>query len=359
MEINIVICYNKGYETFREPDAIGEATPTSDPVAKEGQDIVGSSTDSWFLSKLSIPMARGLSKGRGERVKCPSGAGASSQAFGEKEEIPCEAFNKRPFGFWLQHRPLDHPTCRRGNSQVSPSSLSPQSYLASVNRVRMELSEAGAQGTGEERGRDRTLEEETVAGNKKKPSNLGPIWPFSMKVGFCLFLMFAGHGLRGGKLPSCIISISEKGFRPSRPLPSRPSSDTWDFTSDFKERISRPWTWQSFCIISCNTSVVISSFYGTKLSSTGENPFMTSAIVIQGSMWNGSLDTLLSLTRWSLYGHRRSVDWPIVPLKGQRNSSECCVLPRDASNILNISSGLAYGPLNCLGKDNMFSINYA
>jgi len=359
MEINIVIWYYGGYETSREPDAIGEATPTSGPVAKEGQDNVGSGTNGWFLSKLSIPMATSLSKGRGERVKCPSGTGASSQAFGGKEESSCEPLDERSSGLWLQHRSLDHSTCCRGNSQASPSSLSPQPYLASVERLRMELSEAGVQGTGEGRGRDRTLEEETLAGNKKKPSNLGPIWRFLMKVALCSSQMFAGHGLRGVKLQSSVTSTGGRGSRPSRLSPYRQSANTWGSISNFMRRTSRRLMSQSFCTIFCNTSVVISSSYGTEPLFIGESPSMTSAVVIQGSMWNGSLDMPLSLTRWNLYGLRRSADWPIVPLKGQRNSKECWVVPQDVSNVLNVSSGLVSGPLNCLGKDNIFSINYA
>lgn len=174
MEINIVICYQGGHETSRKPDATGEAAPTSDPVAKEGQDIVGSGTNGWFFSKLSIPMATGLSKGRGEGAALQSISGSSFQTFSKRQEAIGKAFTKRPFGFWVQHRPLDHSTCCRGDSQASPSSLSPQPYLASVDRIRMELSEAGAQGTGEERGGDRTLEEETLAGNKKSSQTRGP-----------------------------------------------------------------------------------------------------------------------------------------------------------------------------------------
>ena len=131
------------------------------------------------------------------------------------------------------------------------------------------------------------------------------------------------------------------------------------FTSDFKGRISRPLTWGTFCTTSCSTSVVMLLSYGTNLSSIGENRSETSSIATQDSMWNGSPDMPLSSIRWNLYGPRQSVDWPIASQKEQRNLSKCCAVQPDASNILNVSSGLASGLLNCLGKDNIFSINYA
>ena len=180
-----------------------------------------------------------------------------------------------------------------------------------------------------------------------------------MRVGFCSFPMFVGHGHRGERLLSCIIFTGATESRPSPVLPSRPSGDTWGFTSDFKGRILRPLTWETSCTTSCSTSVLMLFSYGTKLSSIGENQSGTSSIAIQDSMWNGSPDMPLSSILLNLYGPRQSVDWPIAPQKEQRNLSECCTVQPSASNILNVSSGLASGLLNCFGKDNIFSINYA
>ena len=117
--------------------------------------------------------------------------------------------------------------------------------------------------------------------------------------------------------------------------------------------------WPSFCAIFCNTFVGILSFYGTKLSFIGENLSITSSIVIQDSMWSGFQDMPLNSIRWNLYGPRGGADWPIAPQKEQRNLGECCSVLQDDSNILSVSSGLVSGPLNCLGGDNRFSINYA
>jgi hypothetical protein len=359
MENNFILCYDIHHETSRKPDAIGEAAPTSGPVAREGHKLIGGGTTSGILRKLCFSMAAGLSKGREGGSKSQSLSGSSCQAFRTREETIGEPFAERPFGFWLWHRSLDHETSGRTNSQVFWNSLSSQSPLATPDGVGMELSKARTAGSGKERRGDRTLEEETMAGNKKKPPHLEPIWPFSMRVGFCSFPMFVGHGHRGDRLPSCIIFTGETESRPSPVLPSRPSGDTWGFTSDFKGRILRPLTLETFCTTSCSTSVVMLFSYGTKLSSIGGNRSETSAIAIQGSMWNGSPGMPLSSIRWNLYGPRQSVDWPIAPRMEQRNLSECCAVQPDASNILNVCSGRASGPLNCLGKDNIFSINYA
>ena len=138
-----------------------------------------------------------------------------------------------------------------------------------------------------------------------------------------------------------------------------PKADTWPFTSDFRETISSPLMWQPFCAIFCNTSVGMSSSYGTELSSIEGDLSATWLTAIQGSIWNGSPDMPRSSIRWNLYGPRPSAGWPIAPLAERRNLSECGTAPRDTSNVLNVSSGLASGPLNCLGKNNIFSINYA
>jgi len=354
-----MLCYNNSHETFRKPEATGEAAPTSDPVAGEGHDLVGGGTTSRLLCKLCFSMAADLSKGRGERSELQSLSGSSCQAFGTRKEAIGEPFAERSFGFWLQYRSLDHETGGRGNSKGLRNSLSSQPSLAAPNRARMELSETRTPGSGKRRGGDRTLEEETLAGNKKKPSHLEPIWLFSMKVGFCSFPMFAEHGRRRDRLLSCIISTGEIESRPSPASPSRPSGGIWGFTFNSRGRISKPRMRPSFCAIFCNTSVGMSSSYGTKLSSIGGNRSMSSSIVTQGSMWSGFQDMPLSSIRWNLYGPRRSADWPIAPQKEQRNLSECCSVLQDDSNILSVSSGLVSGPLNCLGKNNRFSINYA
>jgi hypothetical protein len=359
MENNFILCYSKSHETSRKPDATGEAAPTSNPVAREGHDLVGSGSTSKVLRKLCFSMAAGLSQGRREGSESQSLPGSSSQAFGTREEGIVEPFAKRSCGFWLQHRPLDHASGGRSNSKVFWNSLSSQSPLATPDRAGMELSETRTSGSGKGREGDRTLEEETLAGNKKKPPHLEPIWPLLMKAGFFSFPIFVGHGHRGERLPSCIIFTGETESRLFPVLPSRPSGDTWGFTSDFKVRILRPLTWGSFCTISYSTFVDMLSSYGTKLLFIEENQSMTSSIAIQGSMWNGSPDMPLSSTPWNLYGPKQNADWPIVLPKEQRNLSECCAVLPDALNVLNVSSGLAYGPLNCLGDDNIFSIIYA
>jgi hypothetical protein len=359
MESNFIMCYNGHHETLRKPDAIGEAAPTSDPVAREGHELVGGGSTGRILRKLCFSMAAGLSKGRGGGPKSQSLSGSSCQALKAREEAISKPFAERPFSLWLRHRSLDHEAGGRANSQVFWNPLSSQSPLATSDGVRMELSETRAPGSGKERRGDRTLEEETMAGNKKKPSHLEPIWPLSMRVGFCSFPMFVGHGHRRDKLLSCIIFTGETEFRPSPVLPSRPRGGTWGFTSDSKGRILRLLTWESSCTTSCSTSVLMLFSYGTKLSSIGENQSETSSIATQDSMWNGSPDMPLSSILSNSYGLKQSADWPIAPQKGQRNLSECCAVQPDASNIPNVSSGLASGPLNCLGKDDIFSINYA
>lgn len=144
-----------------------------------------------------------------------------------------------------------------------------------------------------------------------------------MKVALCSSQMFVGHRLLGDKLQSCIISIGGRGFRPSRLSPYRQSVNTWGSISNLMRTISRRLMSQSFCTISCNTSAVISSYCGTGLLSIREKLSVTFLAGILVFMWNGSPDMPLSSIQWSLYGHRRSADWPIVPLRERRSLSEC------------------------------------
>ncbi len=359
MENSFTLCYSKCHETSGNPNATGEAAPTSNPVIGERDEFVGGGPTGKILRKLCVSMATGLSQGRREGAESPSFSGSSCQAFGAREEATVDPFAKRSFIFRLQHRPLDDAAGGRSNSEVLWNSLSSQPPLATPDRVGMELSEARTSGSRKGREGDRTLEEKALAGNKKKPPYLEPIWPLLMKAVFFLSRIFVGRGRRGERLPSCIIFTDETGSRRSLVLLSRPSGDTWAFTSDFKARILRPLTWGTFCAIFCGTFVDRLSSYGTKLSFIGENRFMSSSIAIQGFMWNGSPATPLSLTQSNSYGPKRSGDWPIVPLKEQRTLSECCAALPDAFTVLNVSCGLASGPLNCLGKDNTFSIIYA
>jgi len=354
-----MLWYNNSHETFRKPEATGEAAPPGNPVAGEGHDLDGGGTTSRLLCKLCFSMAADLSKGRGERSELQRLPGSSCQAFGTRKEAIGEPFAERSFGLWLQHRSLDHETGGRGNPKDLRNSLSSQPYLATPDRARMELSETRTQGSGKRRGGDRTLEEETLASNKKKPSHLEPIWLFSMKLGFCSFPMFAEPGRQGDRLPSCIISTGEIESRLSPASPFRPSGGIWGFTSDSRGRILRHRMWPSFCVIFCDTSVGMSSSYGIKLSSIRGNRSMNFSIVIQDSMWSGFQDMPLSSIRWNLYGPRRSVDWPIAPHKERGNSSECYSQLQGDFSILSVYSGLVSGPLNCLGKNNRFSINYA
>ena len=157
METNFILCYNSHHETLRKPEAIGEAAPTSDPVARQGHELVGGGSTGRILRKLCFSMAAGLSKGRGGGPKSQSLSGSSCQALKTREEAISKPFAERPFSLWLRHRSLDNKTGGRANSEVFWNSLSSQSPLATSDGVGMELSEARASGSENERIADRTL----------------------------------------------------------------------------------------------------------------------------------------------------------------------------------------------------------
>lgn len=167
MKNNFILCYKRSHETFRQLGATGEAAPTSDLVAREGDDLIGSGSTSRVLRKLRFPTAAGFSKGRGEGSGLQSLSGSSSRALERRKETTGEPFDERFRSIWVHHRSLNHAAGGRGNSHVLWSSLSSQPPLVTPDGAGIELSEARTPGSGNGRGGDRTLEEETVAGDKK------------------------------------------------------------------------------------------------------------------------------------------------------------------------------------------------
>lgn len=107
--------YNNSHETIRKPEATGEATPTSTPVAGARHDLVGGGLTSGFLCNFRFPTATDLSEGSKEGAELQGFSGPSLQTFGAEEETISEPFVERFLGFWLQYRPLDHETSGRGN----------------------------------------------------------------------------------------------------------------------------------------------------------------------------------------------------------------------------------------------------
>jgi hypothetical protein len=179
--------------------------------------------------------------------------GPKTSAWSSSEAVPCpeaktgRSVARRTSGLGLFHKPLDNAPCGRGHPALLWDSLSSQPYLAGASGVGMELPEAGTTGPGKGRRGDRALEEETMAGHKKKRSHLAPNWLFWMKAASCLFLFSGGPGRRGGRRLWFVMSTAAIGFRPFRRLRSLPSADTGGFTSRFKLGISRVGMCQPFC----------------------------------------------------------------------------------------------------------------
>jgi hypothetical protein len=72
--------YTMWHETPRNRSATGKASPTGHPVAKSGQNSVGSRTGSKCLSKFSIPLVSGLPDQGSEGAGAQTHAGTSIQA---------------------------------------------------------------------------------------------------------------------------------------------------------------------------------------------------------------------------------------------------------------------------------------
>jgi len=243
MDINSLLWYIQGHETSRKPCATGEAPPPSHPVARAGHDFCGGSKMYRLFDKFPSPMATGFSQERRSRFGPKTSAWSSSEAFSCPKTKTGRSIARRTSGFGLFHKPLDNAPRGRGNPSLLWDSLSFQPSLAGASGVGMELPEAGTTGPGKGRRGDRALEEETMAGHKKKRSHLAPIWLFWMKAASCSFLFSGGHGRRGGRRLWCVMSTAASDFRSFRRLRFLPSADTGGFTSRFKSGISRAGMW--------------------------------------------------------------------------------------------------------------------
>lgn len=353
MEINFILCYTGGHETSGKPSATGKASPPSHPIAGRGQDFIGGGKKGALFGKFRVSLATSIPTERRRRARLQTGSRASCQAFRGRKTATGRDSLEGPNGSWLPDGPVDDATGGGSDSKDFWSPVSSQSYLATVDRNGLELPEAGTKSPRTGRSRNRTLEKVSLAGHKKKPPHLAPIWYFWMKAVSFSSLLSAGRGLRRGRRRSCIISTNGKGFLRSLLLPFLPRDDIWGFITIFKNGTSGVSMWQSFCAIFSFISAGMLSFYGTRLLSTGENLSLISSSAILGFMWNGFQHMLLSSIRQSTYGLRRSENWQTAFPKEQRSLKLWLILPRLGFNAHNASLGLVSWHPNYLSHENI------
>ena len=354
MEISFQPEYNRGYETSWNPRATGKAAPAGHSFVQGGQEPASHSTGFKCFSEFGIPMASGLSREGGWRVKASTHAWPSSEADQSSKRPSCPTPFKRPSGCGVSDRFMDFKPGGQGDPPTVRRSLSSQPRVETPCRLGVELSEARAACFTKRRGRDRSLEEIPLAAYKKTPTDLGPIWSSLMNRVFCSFRTLLGLGLRKGRLPFSTTFTNRIVFRPSMLWPYRQNGNVWPCIFNFEPGILQDW----ISTLSSNTCFII---FGDRLFSCG-----TEALFTDGKrLSNTFLNTLVSdrsisrpmrrnLIRQSMFGTIRTECLPTVLPRIWRNSKGSSEIQPGKSVNPRSSFGHVSMLLICLGQDKSF-----
>lgn len=302
--------YHRGYETPGNPTAAGETAPTRHPVAKKRQESVGSSPCPECFRKLCVSVVAELQEERPKRTKAHSHPRSSSKAFRVPEEETGGVAFERPPSRRLHHRLMDARSYCQADREALRCPVSSLSCLEASEDSGLELPETRASGPTEGRRGHRTLEEEQMAPDKKKPKKLGPIWSSSMKAASCLFLISNAPGPLKATPPFSTISTGKIASPPSMPSAYLLKEGEWPCISDSTPKTSRAWR----CSVSLGTSFGICeaplSFCGTGERSTSTARSRPCSLAIPESKWSPSQLMPLSSTRQSMFGTRQTPLYP-------------------------------------------------
>ena len=346
--------YDVGYETPGNPAATGKATPTGHPVAKKRQESVGSGPRPERFGELCVPVVAELQEKRAERTKVHPHTGSSCKALRVPGEETGEVTFERTPGRRLHHRPVDPRAHRQVDREASRRPVPSLPCLEASEESGLELPETRAPGLTEGRGGHRTVEEEQMAPDKKKPKNLGPISFSSMKVGSCLSLTSNAPGPLRAALLSFIISTDKIVSPPSTPLVCLPKEGEWPCTSDCTPKISQAWRSVVSSGISFDISPARSSFCGTGERSTATTRSRPCSFATPGFMRSPSQLMPQSSTPQSMSGPRQTLLYPMVHPKIWHSSEAGFAALRPGYENPKSSSGHASLLANCLGRNECF-----
>ncbi len=354
MELFNLICYNIRHETPWIPRGTGKAPPTRDRVTeRRHDDSFSRSALGGSIKELCFPMVPGVPKGR---VQGPSFKGDSrtpSQAVPSREKQIGGSPLVGSAGRRVSDRSLDSETNRPNHSQALWHPVSPQSCVAAASRDGMELPEARAPGFAKKRERDCALESLSVAPYKKKPKNLGPVWPSSMNPASCSSPTFVAPGLRKDKPRFSITFTSRTGFPPSMPWWYRRSGNVWRSTSGFRNGILTVWMFVLFLKSCLNTSGTPWSCCGIGVRSTVVKRLSSFLQSILGFIENIFRPMLLKLTLQNMFGIRLTVPFPTVYRRVWRSLGQCYETRYVGSGDRQGSYGLASMPPISRGPDKL------
>ena len=354
MEIFCQLEYNKGHETLWEPRAAGKAAPAGCPFIQDRQEPARYSTRFECFCKFRVPVASGLPRERGSRIKAPTDARPSSQADQRSKKPSCPGALKWPPGCWVSDRFMDLKPGSESDRPTIRRSISSEPRVEAPREPGVELSEARAASFTEKRRRDRALEAVSLAPYKKTPTDVGPIWSSSMNRASCSFRTLLAPGPRRDKRPFFTTFTNKIVFRPSMRWPYRRNGGVWLSTLNFGLGISRAWISMHFSSICLAIFEAPLFCYGTVEPSIGGKRLNNISVSALASRKNTSLPMRRNLIRQNMFGTKRTVRSPMLrPRTWQSSRGSCEIQPGGFENPRSFF-GHVSTLLICHGQDNSF-----
>jgi hypothetical protein len=354
MEICLQLKCNTQHQTSWNPRAAGKGAKAGYPFVQIRQKPANDRTGSECFSEYCIPLASGLPRERGSRVKAPTESRPSSQAEQSSKKLSCPDPVEQPFGWWVWDRLVDLKPGSQSDPQAIRRSISSQPRMKTARRLGVELSEGGAASFTKRRGKDRSLETVPLGPYRKTPTDVRPIWSFLMNRAFCCFRTLHGPGPRNGSPPFFASFTNRIVFRPSMLWPYRQNGNAWPCIFNFELVISQGWISTLSSNICFPIFEVPLSCYGTEASFPGGKRKTNISSNIPASRRSISVLMRRNSIRPNMFGTRWTICSPIVLSRtwhSSRGSSE--IQPAESANPTS-SFGHASTLLICLAQDSSF-----
>ena len=354
MYIHSKIVYTMGHATPWNLSTTRSAKASSRSSPAGWQDVPVCGRDAERFDKLRGALGPGLSPRWGASLAAQTSARAPATVVQvAKAQAPATAGARR----WrrgIYDRAMDAAANCQADRETFRDSLSLRSCVASDDGSKMDVAEAGAPGHAEKRASHSTLEEASVAGVKKKPEDLGPIWYSSTKADSSSSLTCARPGRRSAIPPSSNTATRGSGFLPSPPSPFPRRASGLDFTFASIPPTSRGLRSSASCVTSSGTCADRWCCSGMAAPSTGAQSSRSSFANTSGSMCIDFQPMPQSLIPMSLCGPKPKALWPMVRPKILSSLDADSVAPCIESETLRGSFGLAFTLRRFLGPERLY-----
>jgi len=351
MDTLLKICYPTGHETPWQRRCVGEAQAESHCVAPIRQDLSGCRCRGRLLSEFGGAVVSGLPEARKGGTPSPANPRSPSAPVLPREKTTGGDSAEGGAGAGLSDRPLDSEAGGPGGREAVWDSLLDSQSVEADGEPGMELPEARNAGAGEGRGGDCPLETLRLASYKKRPKDLAPISPSSMKAGSCWFPTSFAPGPLAGRRRSCELpgggDIKSPPSPRLRSLPNAKSSHSMPDSIETKTSAPRRWP-SSFGICSSTCADRLCCSGMTVLHTKARRPSNSSS-AIRDCMSTAFPVTPPNSTRRNSSGPISSAPWPTAFLKMTAISNDSFTLRSNAFASPRACFGHALRIRNCHG----------